>query len=109
MLTTASGEPALVQRDPNFFGHASLKVAFGDASVHVPQYKPELESVVPYLSAFQPDLTLRSIQAMPGKSGCLWFRDCRFGGLNLWAKKLECENCGSRRRAAIGLSGSTDY
>jgi hypothetical protein len=71
MPTTASGEPALVQRDPNFFGHASLKVAFGDASVHVPRYKPELESVVPYLSAFQLGLTLQSIQAMPGNRAAL--------------------------------------
>ncbi len=66
MLTTASGEPALVQRDPNCFGHASLKVAFGDASVHVPQYEPELESLHRTCLHSCPGLTLRSIQAMPG-------------------------------------------
>ena len=62
-LTAASGKPLLVQRDANCSGHASIKIASDDDPAHVLRYKPELESELPYLSAFQCGLALRSIQA----------------------------------------------
>ncbi len=62
-LTAASGKFVLVQRDPNCSGHASIKIASDDDAAHVLRYKPELESELPYLSAFQCGLALRSIQA----------------------------------------------
>ena len=62
-LTAASGKPVLVQRDANCSGHASIKIASDDDAAHVLRYKPELESELPYLSAFQCGLALRSIQA----------------------------------------------
>ena len=62
-LTAASGKSVLAQRDSNCSGHASIKIASDDAPAHVLRYKPELESELPYLSAFQCGLALRSIQA----------------------------------------------
>jgi hypothetical protein len=62
-LAAASGKPVLLQRDPNCSGHASIKIASDDDAAHVLRYKPELESELPYLSAFQCGLALRSIQA----------------------------------------------
>jgi hypothetical protein len=62
-LTAASGKPLLVQRDANCSGHASIKIASDDDPAHGLRYKPVLESELPYLSAFQCGLALRSIQA----------------------------------------------
>ncbi len=62
-LAAASGKSVLVQRDPNCAGYASNKIASDEDSAHVLRYKPELESELPYLSAFQCGLALRSIQA----------------------------------------------
>ena len=62
-LAAASGKSVLVQRDPKCSGHASIKIALDDDHAHVLRYKPELESELPYLSAFQCGLALRSIQA----------------------------------------------
>lgn len=62
-LAAASGKPVLVQKDLNCSGHASIKIASDDGPAHVLRYKPELESELPYLSAFQCGLALRSIQA----------------------------------------------
>lgn len=62
-LVAASGKSVLVQRDPKCSGHASIKIASDDEAAHVLRYKPELESELPYLSAFQCGLALRSIQA----------------------------------------------
>ena len=62
-LTAASGKPVLVHRDPNLDGHASIKIASDDAPAHLLRYKPEFESELPYLSAFQCGMALRSIQA----------------------------------------------
>ncbi len=62
-LSAASGKPVLVHRDPNFAGHASIKIASEDAPAHLLRYKPEFESELPYLSAFQCGMALRSIQA----------------------------------------------
>jgi hypothetical protein len=62
-LAAASGKPVLVHRDPNFAGHASIAIAMDDAPAHLLRYKPEFESELPYLSAFQCGMALRSIQA----------------------------------------------
>jgi hypothetical protein len=62
-LTAASGKPVLVHRDPNFAGHASIKIASDDSPAHLLRYKPEFESELPCLSAFQCEMALRSIQA----------------------------------------------
>ena len=62
-LTAASGKPVLVHRDANFSGHASIKIASDDSPAHLLRYKPEFESELPYLSAFQCGMALRSIQA----------------------------------------------
>lgn len=61
--TAASDKPLLVQRDAKCFGHASIKIASDDDPAQVLLYKPELESELPYLSAFQCGLALRSIKA----------------------------------------------
>ncbi len=53
----------LVHRDPNFAGHASIKMASDDAPTPLLRYKPEFESELPHLSAFQCGMALRSIQA----------------------------------------------
>jgi len=62
-LSTASDKSALVQRDPKCSGHASIKIASDDDPAHVLRYKTELESELPYLSAFQCGLAyyLRSL------------------------------------------------
>jgi hypothetical protein len=62
-LAAASGKSVLVQRDPNCSGYASIKIASDSDSAHVLRYKPEFEAELPYLSAFQCGLALRSIQA----------------------------------------------
>jgi hypothetical protein len=62
-LTAASGKPILMQQDPNCSGHASIKIASEEDPAHVLRFKRELESELPYLSAFQCGLALRSIQA----------------------------------------------
>ena len=62
-LAAASGKPVLVHRDPNFAGHASIKIASDDSPAHLLRYKPEFEAELPYLSAFQCGMALRSIQA----------------------------------------------
>jgi hypothetical protein len=62
-LAAASGKPLLVQRDSNCSGHASIRIASDEDPAHVLRYKPEFEPELPYLSAFQCGLALRSIQA----------------------------------------------
>jgi hypothetical protein len=62
-LKAASGKPLLVQRDANCSGHASIKIASDDDAAHILRYKPEFESELPYLSAFQCGMALRSTQA----------------------------------------------
>jgi hypothetical protein len=61
-LAEVSGKPVLVHRDRNFAGHATIKIASDDAPAHLLRYKPEFESELPYLSAFQCGMALRSIQ-----------------------------------------------
>lgn len=62
-LAEASGKPVLVHRNPDFAGHASIKIASDDAPAHLLRYNPEFESELPYLSAFQCGMALRSIQS----------------------------------------------
>jgi len=45
----ASGKPVIVQSDPTFPGHATIKIAKKDQAAHVLLYKPQHESVLPYL------------------------------------------------------------
>jgi hypothetical protein len=63
LLEEKSGRPVLLHRDHSISGHASIRIASDDASAHLLQYKPEFESELPYLSAFQCGMALRSIQA----------------------------------------------
>ena len=62
LVEEESGKPVLVQSDSSFSGHATLKVAGPDSSAHVLRYKPEFESELPYLIAFQCGLALRTIR-----------------------------------------------
>ncbi len=62
-LESLSAKPVLVHRDPSCAGHASISIASVDAPAHLLRYKPEFESELPYLSAFQCGMALRSIQA----------------------------------------------
>lgn len=64
-LSTASGKSVLVQRDPKCSGHASIKIASDDDPAHFLRYKPELESELLYLSAFQCGLAY-SLRLLPG-------------------------------------------
>jgi len=61
----ASGKPVIVTSDPKIAGHAVIKVATSDQPAHVLLYKPQHESVLPYLVAYQCSLALRIIQAAP--------------------------------------------
>ena len=59
----ASGKPVILQSDSAFHGHATIKVATNDQPAHLLLYKPEQESVLPYLVAYQCEFALRTIQA----------------------------------------------
>ena len=61
----ASGKPVLVQCDPNFSNHATIRIARHDQPAHLFQYKPEHEATLPYLTAFQCLFALRTIEAAP--------------------------------------------
>ena len=61
----ASGKPVILQSDSTFHGHATIKLAAKDQPVHLLLYKPEQESVLPYLVAYQCEFALRTIQANP--------------------------------------------
>jgi hypothetical protein len=62
-LYAVSGKPVLVHKDPAVAGYASIKIASDDSPAHLLRYKPEFESDLPYLSAFQCGLALRVAQA----------------------------------------------
>ena len=64
-VEVASGKPVILQSDPKFAGHATIKIATKDQPAHVLLYKPEQETVLPYLVAFQCEFALRTIQAHP--------------------------------------------
>jgi hypothetical protein len=57
----------ILQSDPKFAGHSTIKIATKDQPAHVLLYKPEQESVLPYLVAYQCEFALRTIQADPNK------------------------------------------
>ena len=59
----ASGKPVLLQSDPSFSGHATVKIARDHQPNHTLLYKPDHEAELPYLAAFQCSLALRTIQA----------------------------------------------
>lgn len=66
-VEAASGKPVILQSDPKFAGHSTIKIATKDQPAHVLLYKPEQESVLPYLVAYQCEFALRLIQADPSK------------------------------------------
>ena len=61
----ASGKPVILLKDSNFAGHATIKIASKDQPAHLLRYKPEQESVLPYLVAYECESALRTIQADP--------------------------------------------
>ena len=64
-VEAASGKPVILQSEPKFAGHATIKIATEDQPAHLLRYKPEQESVLPYLVAFQCEFALRTIQSDP--------------------------------------------
>lgn len=62
-LHAVSGKPVLVHKDLTVPGYASIKIASQDSPAHLLRYKPQFESDLPYLSAFQCGLALRVAQA----------------------------------------------
>lgn len=64
-LYAVSGKPVLIHKDPTVSGYASIRIASDDSPAHLLRYKPEFESDLPYLSAFQCGLALRVAQADP--------------------------------------------
>ncbi|XZE35017.1 hypothetical protein SH501x_000500 [Pirellulaceae bacterium SH501] len=54
-LEAASGKPVILQSDPKFAGHPTIKIATKDQPAHVLLDKPEQESVLPYLVAYSPE------------------------------------------------------
>jgi hypothetical protein len=61
----ASGKPVVLLKDSKFAGHATIKIASKDQPAHLLRYKPEQESVLPYLVAYECESALRTIQADP--------------------------------------------
>lgn len=64
-VEAASGKSVILQSDPKFPGHASIRIATKEQPAHLLLYKPEQESVLPYLVAYQCEFALRTIQAAP--------------------------------------------
>jgi hypothetical protein len=64
-LEQASGKPVLVDRSSDIVGYATMKTAAADAPAHLFRYKPEFETELPYLLAFQCGLALRTFEATP--------------------------------------------
>lgn len=59
----ASGKPVIMQCDPEFAGHATIRIARDDQPAHLLLHKQEHDAVLPYLVAFQCLLALRTIEA----------------------------------------------
>jgi hypothetical protein len=55
----------ILQSDSEFPGHATIKIATKEQPAHLLLYKPEQESVLPYLVAYECEFALRMIQAAP--------------------------------------------
>jgi hypothetical protein len=64
-VEAASGKPVILLKDSNFSGHATIKIATDNHPAHLLRYKPEQESVLPYLVAYECESALRTIQADP--------------------------------------------
>jgi len=64
-VEATSGKHLILQADPKLAGHAMIRVAKDDQPAHVLLYRPEFESVLPYLIAFQCEFALRTILAEP--------------------------------------------
>ena len=64
-VEATSGKHVLLQSDPKFTGHATIRVAKDNQPAHVLLYKPAHEAVLPYLVAFQCEFALRTILAEP--------------------------------------------
>lgn len=64
-VEAASGKPVILQSDPKFAGHATIKIATKDQPAHLLRYKPEQKEVLPYLVAYECESALRTIQADP--------------------------------------------
>jgi hypothetical protein len=62
-VEATSGKPVILQSDSTFHGHATIKLAANDQPAHVLLFKPEQESVLPYLVAYQCEFALRTIEA----------------------------------------------
>ncbi len=67
LVEAASGKPVILQSDPKFAGHSTIKIATKEQPAHVLLYKPEQEPVLPYLVAYQCEFALRTIKADPSK------------------------------------------
>ena len=81
-LYAVSGKPVLVHKDPAAPGHASISIATDERPAHLLRYKPEFESDLPYLTAFQCGLALRVAQAAPA---------CRFDLVSSPAMKQDVQ------------------
>lgn len=55
----------LTVADKTFSGYSTIRIAGPDSPAHVLLYKPEFESELPYLVAFQCGLALRTVQSEP--------------------------------------------
>ncbi|MFM7168224.1 MAG: hypothetical protein ACKO3T_23500 [Planctomycetaceae bacterium] len=64
-LYAVSGKPVLVQKDSAVAAYASIRIASDDSPAHLLRFRPEFESDLPYLSAFQCGLALRIAAAHP--------------------------------------------
>jgi hypothetical protein len=64
-VEATSGKPVMLQSDSTIAGHAMIKVAASNQPAHLLLYKPEQESVLPYLVAYQCEFALRTIEANP--------------------------------------------
>lgn len=60
-VEATSGKHVILQADPKLSGHAIIRVAKDDQPAHILLYRPEFESVLPYLIAFQCEFALRTI------------------------------------------------
>ena len=64
-VEATSGKNVLLQSDPKFSGHATIRVAKDNQPAHLLLYKPDHEALLPYLVAFQCEFALRTILAEP--------------------------------------------
>ena len=65
LLEERSGKSVLTVADRTFSGYSTIRIAGPDSPAHVLLYKPEFESELPYLVAFQCGLALRTVQSEP--------------------------------------------